>query len=81
MRKVSFKKPTQKRMLVKITETPDSPCWYKKGETHEVGCYIVFDYFNMPASYEVARHYKGINIQDCIVLKILPPKQKTPTKS
>ena len=63
--------PNKRRMLVKITRTPKTQSWYKKGETHEVGCYMVTDFMNSDFAYECKLNYLGINVLDCKIIKIL----------
>ena len=64
---------TKKRMLVKITK---SNGWYKKGDTHEVGCYIVFDFHPVGKSchFELAKGVYGIDVLNCKIIKYLKIK-------
>ena len=59
---------TKKRMIVKITNTNN---WYKKGEKHEVGCYITLKFSDGHPCYEKKIGHYGICIDDCKVIKIL----------
>lgn len=66
---ISYKLPTKRRMHVKITE---SAGWYKKGEIHEVGCYMAFSYLPKGSvHYEKRKHGYGIDVTHCKVIKIL----------
>lgn len=58
----------KKRMLIKITK---SNFWYKKGEVHEVGCYITVAFGDKYPCFEKYNGMYGINITDCKILKIL----------
>ena len=69
MRKLNMKLPNKRRMLVKITKTDT---WYKKGDVHEVGCYMVTNYMHGDFFYEKIRHQYGIDVTHCRIIKILP---------
>ena len=52
----------EERIKVKITRTN---LWYKKGEVHEVGNYITFEWFDGRPFYEQGNGCMGIDVADC----------------
>ena len=68
-------KPEEK-ISVKITG--DNPIlWYKKGEIHEVGNYISFDWHDGEPHFEKEEGYFGIALKDCEIISPAPLPEYT----
>ena len=64
----------QEKIFVKTICTNN---WYKKGEIHEVGNYVTFDYCGNDPCFEKSGGSHGINVSDCEIFESNPLPQYT----
>ena len=64
----------EERIQVKITTSRN---WYKKGQIHEVGNYVTFDFAGNDPCFEKGQGTYGIHVSDCEILIPVPLPEYT----